>query len=221
VEGRVVSGRALALVAVLLLVMLAAGCSNNPHTAATPVATSQRPTAAPSASPPQPGAATTKQFDSPAMGVAFSYPADWRLQLDPADDPTQRSLEVKGIGLLSLHVHFERASASDRPQPFTAATETDLALWSRSLTGAWSGAHILRRSLIDLDGLRMAAIQFSAPGPLGARSLRSLAYTSSQSPGAHASAVYFNLGCLDMRWRAERPVLLRIIASMRFSRPRG
>ena len=209
-RGRVIRERALVLVAVLLLAMLATGCSNNPKSAAAPPASSD-----------QPGAATTKRFVSPAMGVAFRYPADWQLQLDPANDSSQQSLKVEGAVFLTLNVRFERWSATGPPQPFMPANAIDLEQWSRSLTEVSPKARILRRSLVDVGGLLMAAIEFSEPGPPEVGRLHGLSYTSSQPVEAHASYVYFALSCPESGWKAEQSNLLQILGSMRFSGPRG
>jgi hypothetical protein len=208
---------ALALLAAAVLVI--AGCGS---------------TASPSASPsPTPSRVAftvpTKTFSSPAMGVAFRYPASWRWKDigDPAtsgnffvvfSDPALRA----GQPLLLLHVsvRLPALAAQQSITPFKDAGPGDL----QQARVSTLGAHVLRGGFVRLDGLRLAEVEYRANG----RSLLTrprahrLALVSGKPivpPGV--STVEINVGGPPVVWQRERSAFAAILASLRFTTPEG
>jgi hypothetical protein len=209
----------LALVVVLLSL---AGCGaeatpasrpSEPGTSSSTVA----PSAAPSSLP-----AATRQYRSPALGIAFLYPKDWELvSTDTFDTDGHGQASVQSPDHLSwfqFQVNSPRAAAGGSPGGFADATGDDL---DGMVSFIDVESKVLTSGFTHLDGLLLAQVEFiPAPSPLGGEPHdRQVSLMSGVAPDG--STVTLGVGAPRAQWKARRHVLLKILASVRFSRPRG
>ena len=218
------AGAAILIVAVLLI----AGCGSAaaPHISASPQVS---PTASSSAAG---FSVPTKRFDNPSTGIALRYPSSWRESLassfcqcpdgrltfmDPAGDGTRVLLAVQ----VSVSPGLEDNAATPLPS-FQEADAGDLG-FARHLTRA-AKERILHSGLVRLGGLRLAEVECLDPmraplGNMGAHRINLYsAWKTSQGPSGQ-SLVQITVSAAPAAWRAEKPILMAVLESLRFSTP--
>ena len=112
---------------------------------------------------------------------------------------------------------FTKTPADKRPLPFRDAGRSALA----SLRFDQGHGLILGAGFVRLDGLRFAEVETVAHIPW--RFTRKWRWLEVQSGGTglHETCVGFMVGCPVSQWPAHRATLLAVLASMRFTRPKG
>ena len=177
---------------------------------------------APQPSPPVPLA---RHFRSAALGVAFRYPASWRLQpVAPGDRSSGGALVSGPTGSIAVLVYYSRDYAvggAPHAGGFAPAGPADL----RSLSGA-AMATPLHSGYRRVSGLRLASVEFVSAAPAAVAQASGLAsahdlWCASARPSAVHSYVRIAVYCPPTRWSADEATLLAVLDSVRLSRPAG
>jgi hypothetical protein len=80
---------------------------------------------------------------------------------------------------------------------------------------------ILGAGFVRLDGLRFAEVETVAHIPWSFTRKWRWLEVQSGGTGLHETCVGFTVGCPASQWPAHRATLLAVLASMRFTRPKG
>jgi hypothetical protein len=212
-------------IAILAVGLLTAGCGT--------AAPSQQPASpAPSPAPAitgPPFKVPTRTFQSTQLGIAFRYPASWRMT------PSNYRATFKTGGIASVDVGSPRGArrqgavhllvSSARiyqhkpPRPYMDAP---LSMASGFLEAKMKPADI---GFVRIDRLRLVSAVTGESAMLpasskGAWRVRVLFSRPAEEP-PWATAVQIEVGCPQSGWQAEQPLLDAILASMRFSTPTG
>jgi hypothetical protein len=205
------------LLALLVAVLLLAGCGGM---------TTSAPTPPPSARPSPGFTVPTRLFASAVLGISFRYPAAWRLWTHGV---VLRRAEGQEDGTVAFHastgevgvvVDLIRPTRHAAPYAFGAADSSDLAS-RRSSTGD----SIVSSSLVTLDGLRLAEIEQVGKRAPGVASWHFLELSSAGMGGDLAtldhSLLLLYVACPANLWKAQRATLLAVLSSVRISKPKG
>ena len=164
----------------------------------------------------------TRTFSSAALGVSFRYPAGWQAMTPgvvvKGDDGTAGFRGPSGE--VGVTVAFVRAAEHASPYPVGNADSSDLAE-QRSSTGN----KIQYSGLVTMDGLRLVEIESIGRAATGQVSWH-FVQLSSAGMGGNLNALRTSLlevyvACPASQWLAQRTTLLAVLASMRFTRPKG
>lgn len=208
--------------AVLLIAGFGAGVSS--HTSASPTPSS--------ASTGAPFTVPTKFFRSPQLGIAFSYPASWRLQSDSSAFATYgfAALSVHSLkgaeleGALELTIQSERIHEKKPPLPYLSVGPSAVRDARKAEKAAMKGPRAAFRfetvgglRLLSQDGNVVAPAPVWGSGQWRERYLDSRDATLPPFPTAVRIVVF----APKAQWEHAQAPLNAILASMRFSTPAG
>jgi len=197
--------------------------------------------ASPSSTSPSPGPTSTavgwsgpsKQFRSPQLGIAFSYPADWKLKAaDAAASFATYGTAVLGVetaggaarqGVLAFQIESRQIYAHQPPLPYVsvgpnAARENQhLADVQKTHDSVWGLAYV--------GGLRLVTARHikDIPSPsIGAGRWRQETFWSKTSDGSpYPTGLTIDAYVPAERARSAAATLTAILSSVRFSTPTG
>jgi len=161
-----------------------------------------------------------KRFSSAELGVSFLYPASWKLSLKISSEAAHMaSVDVRSPvpspGFLGVTVISRPLAKGTAPQPFSAATRSDLRHNLPLFTG---GCTILRSELVRLDGLRLAKVEIlGGSGGGDGRNTHGIYLISAMVPQASQLVIHFH--AKRSAWNSVQGTLHAILDSMRFSPP--
>jgi len=171
---------------------------------------------------PSPSLTHTRHFASPALGVAFSFPASWRVQPSQPGIRSGDGVLISGAsGSVGVIVYYSARYAdrkARRPGPFGPADAADLKRLSADAPGK-----PMRAQLAPLDGLRMATVEWVADMPAaggGSEASHAIWYGST-APSATQSYVRIAVWCPTTSWSSDKAGLVQLLRSVCFSKPKG
>ena len=183
---------------------------------------------------PSPGASAagftvpTRLFSSPELGISLRYPATWRQNTLGSlktlgtealvfKSPTTRAPQA----VVEVMVTSGRVLLGKPPLPFTDAKAIDLRLATIP-----PEERVLRAGFTELDGLRLTEIESddTVLTPANKGLWHTIELQSGSGPlsvGPSGSRVDIGLQAPVQDWRAEKATLLAVLATTRFTRPKG
>jgi len=195
--------RAAGLMAVSLLL---AGCGSAPHVQSST----------------SPSPIRTRAFASPALGVAFRYPASWQIQPSQPGTRSGDGVLISGASGSVAVIVYNSIDYADmhawRPGPFGPAGAADLRMLEADAPGK-----PMRARLAPLDRLRMATVEWAADMPAaggGSKAGHAIWYAST-APTATQSYVRIAVWCPAVSWNSDKVGLGQLLNSVRFARPKG
>jgi hypothetical protein len=122
-------------------------------------------------------------------------------------------------GVLVTYDDGYASGSAKSPLPFADARTPD----RRLLLGQLSPPKVVRGQIKQLDGLRVATMEFLTDNPPSVTppSFVHEVLSASAQSGASRSQIRIAVFCMTGQWAASRATLLAVLASVRFSRPRG
>jgi hypothetical protein len=187
---------------------------------------------------PTPGAAgwsgPSKQFRSPQLGIAFSYPASWKLRASDADSSfatygladfgLETPVGAARQGILHFQVESRQIYTHQPPRPYISVGP-DAARKNRRLEAQVQKEQDYAWGLAYVGGLRLVTAQLirDVPSPTtGTGRWRQQVYSSGASSEApYATGLTIETDVPAARAHSAAATLAAILSTVRFSTPIG